>query len=257
MIRLFPEVDLLHQRSFGHRGSAVVFAPYASEVMSRESVGAEKILNTRADIFDAILGLDGALLHRELSDYHERHGNDSLVADVLIPVLRQVGDMWECGKLGVLHEHHASNIIRSVVGTFRRPAFDDGTASTVILACPPGELHDLPNHLFSLMLLERGLAPIVLGANTPWKALAAAVRSTDCAACVVSGINPRKIGRHKAVLSTLNGVSPVFLAGRLAALEVPGVRTLSDDWRHAASAVDAAASLPRPTESVDRSSPVG
>jgi MerR family transcriptional regulator, light-induced transcriptional regulator len=212
-----------------------------------ESVGAQKVLDTRADLFDAILGLDGDLLHGHLLRYHAEYGSDSLVADILIPVLRHVGDMWESGKLGVLHEHHASNIIRSVVGTFRRPAFTDKTAPPVILACPPGELHDLPNHLFSLMLLDRGLAPIVLGANTPWKALAAAARSTGCGACIVSGINPRLIRRYATVLTTLNATTPVLLAGPITAHRIPGIRALSNDWRQAATTVTTAATPHSPT----------
>lgn len=205
------------------------------------SMSAQDVLDARGDVFDAILGLDGDLLQHQLLCHQQRYGNDSLVADVLIPVLRHVGDMWESGKLGVLHEHHASGIIRSVVGSFRRPSFTANSSTSVLLACPPGELHDLPIHLFSLMLLDRGLAPVVLGANTPWKALAAAARSNDCAVCVLSGINPRRISRVATVLTTLNAATPLFLAGPLKACHIDGIGKLSDDWRHAAAAITAVA----------------
>lgn len=162
------------------------------------------------------------------------------MADVLIPVLRNVGDMWEQGRLEVLHEHHASGIIRSVIGTIRRPAFGTNSSSdVVVLACPPRELHDLPNHLFSLMLLDRGLAPVVLGANTPWKALTAALHSTGAVSCVLSGVNPVLIHRYP-LLSRLATITPIFLAGRLGSgIDVPGVQALSDDWRAAADDIAA------------------
>ncbi|WP_170226428.1 cobalamin B12-binding domain-containing protein [Rudaeicoccus suwonensis] len=203
-------------------------------------VSAEIVLETRNDVFDAILGLDGDLLHHDLVAYHDRFGSDSLVADVLIPVLRNVGDMWEQGQLGVLHEHHASGIIRSVIGTIRRPAFSTSAAgNVVVLACPPRELHDLPNHLFSLMLLDRGLAPVVLGANTPWKALTAALHSTGAVSCVLSGVNPVLIHRYP-LLSRLASITPIHLAGPLGdGVEVAGVHRLSDDWRAAADDIAA------------------
>ena len=115
-------------------------------------------------IFDAVLTLDEDALREEFSRALDEHGVDALVADVLVPALRHVGVMWSAGELSVMHEHHASNIVRSVVSGFRGEAAAKGRPRAV-LTCPPGELHDLPNHLFSAMLVQRGWAPLVLGAT--------------------------------------------------------------------------------------------
>ena len=44
------------------------------------------------------------------------HGVDVTVAEVVMPVLREVGEGWERGELGVLHEHFVSSSFRGVLG---------------------------------------------------------------------------------------------------------------------------------------------
>lgn len=205
--------------------------------MSESGEYAARVLRGRDEIYDAILGLDADAIRRLVHQFGVSGGTDVVVADVLVPVLRTVGEMWADGKLSVLHEHHASGIIRSMVGQLRRPAMH-ADRPTVVLACPPGELHDLPAHLFSLMLIDRGLAPIVLGADTPWKATASALRSAGAQACVLSGMRPGGIRYRHTVLKMLASTAPVFVAGPLGeGLEVPGVQPLSEDWRVAADVV--------------------
>ena len=211
---------------------------------------AATVLQGRDEIFDAILGLDAETMRELILGFQSSGGTDLVVADVLIPVLRRVGDMWASGQLSVLHEHHASRIIRSVMADFRRPAIRSQLQTPVVMSCPPGELHDLPSHLFSLMLLERGLTPVVLGADTPWKATAAAVRSCSAKACVLSGMKPAGLRHRSAVVKLLAHSAPVLVAGPLGdRTSIPGVSALSADWRVAGDQVLAAATeLPIPID---------
>lgn len=204
--------------------------------------GAAQVLQGREAIFDAILGLDADTMRDLILGFQRTGGTDLVVADVLIPVLRRVGDMWASGQLSVLHEHHASRIMRSVMAEFRRPATPSPVRLPVVMSCPPGELHDLPSHLFSLMLLERGLTPVVLGADTPWKATAAAVRSCSAKACVLSGMKPAGLRHRSAVVKLLAQSAPVLVAGPLGErTSIPGVTVLSPDWRTAGDQVFVAA----------------
>lgn len=194
------------------------------------SDNAAAVLQGREEIFDAILGLDADTMRQLILGFQASGGTDLVVADVLIPVLRRVGDMWASGQLSVLHEHHASRIVRSVMAEFRSPATQIEVQVPVVMACPPGELHDLPSHLFSLMLLERGLTPVVLGADTPWKATAAAVRSCSARACVLSGMKPAGLRHRSAVVKLLAQSAPVLVAGPLGErTSIPGVIALPPD----------------------------
>ncbi|WP_170119699.1 cobalamin B12-binding domain-containing protein [Branchiibius hedensis] len=210
--------------------------------MHDSSDNAAAVLQGREEIFDAILGLDADTMRQLILGFQASGGTDLVVADVLIPVLRRVGDMWASGQLSVLHEHHASRIVRSVMAEFRRPATQIEVQVPVVMACPPGELHDLPSHLFSLMLLERGLTPVVLGADTPWKATAAAVRSCSARACVLSGMKPAGLRHRSAVVKLLAQSAPVLVAGPLGErTSIPGVIALPANWRLAGDQVLAAA----------------
>lgn len=81
-------------------------------------------------IFDAVLTLDEDALRAEFARARDEHGVDALVADVLVPALHHVGVMWSAGELSVMHEHHASHIVRSVVSEFRGEAVRTESGAT-------------------------------------------------------------------------------------------------------------------------------
>lgn len=195
------------------------------------------------DLMDAVIGLDDERMRDLMMAVGERDGHDVLVTTLLVPTLRTVGQLWAEGKLSVMHEHHASSIIRSVIGEVRRrdaPA----DAPRVVLSCPPGELHDLPAHMFSLMLINRGLKTVVLGANTPLNALGQAVRATQAASCVLVARKERSILAYQSPLRRLSHSTALFVAGPAASratADQTGLQILSHDWVQAADVVRDAA----------------
>ncbi len=87
----------------------------------------------------------------------------------------------------MLHEHFVSSTFRGVLGDLRVPVQGD-QARTIVLACPPHELHDLPLELFGAMLHARSWRVVSLGANTPMSAIGEAVRFLEADACVLAGV---------------------------------------------------------------------
>ena len=153
-----------------------------------------------------------------------------------MPVLREVGDGWERGDLGVLHEHFVSSTFRGVLGDLRVPVEGD-QVRTVVLACPPHELHDLPLELFGAMLHARSWRVVSLGANTPMSAVGEAVRFLEADACVLAGVRRSAFESRISSLVRLGQRVPLFLAGEGAlALPTPpaGVTVLPRDLRVAA-----------------------
>jgi methanogenic corrinoid protein MtbC1 len=146
---------------------------------------------------------------------------------VVIPFLAQLGDRWEDGSLSVAHEHFASNLLRRRLSALahqhevlpvpgvRRPR--------VLLACPPGERHDLMLLCFSLLLGERGWRTLFLGADTPVTALVSAARSVGADAVVLAATRPTALTAHSTSLAKLAEDHPVYVAGRGADEEVARV----------------------------------
>ena len=72
-------------------------------------------------------------------------------ADVLLPYLRELGERWERGEASVAQEHFASNVLRGrLLGLAR--GWGRGAGPAGLLACAPGEQHDLPLIAFGLAL---------------------------------------------------------------------------------------------------------
>src|SRR5512141_1923518 len=124
----------------------------------------------RRTVMVAVRDLDGPTVRDALLQALLTCGVDDTVTEIIIPVLHEVGEGWERGDLGVLHEHFVSSTFRGVLGDLRVPVQGD-QARTIVLACPPHELHDLPLELFGAMLHARSWRVVSLGANTPMSAI--------------------------------------------------------------------------------------
>jgi len=196
---------------------------------------------TRQAVLTAVRELDGPTVRDALLQSLGTYGVDATVAEVVMPVLRDVGDGWERGDLGVLHEHFASTTFRGVLGELRVPVQGD-QVRTAVLACPPHELHDLPLEVFGAMLHARGWRVVGLGANTPMSAVGEAVRFLRADACVLAGVRRSAFESRLSSLGRLGRRVPLFLAGEgpLSLSSPPAnVVVLPRDLRAAADLVDA------------------
>ena len=100
----------------------------------------------------------------------ESGGHDAAVQRLitLSDRLRQIGEQWACGEITVADEHRESHAIAESLDRIRTP---NQSGPLCILACPPGELHELPLRMVRLVLEWRGWRTELLGASTPWDAL--------------------------------------------------------------------------------------
>lgn len=207
----------------------------------------------RAMLMVAVRDLDGDAVRQVLARTIRSAGIDTAVTQVLVPALRETGEAWARGELSVMHEHFASNTFRGVLGHVR--ARSPSRARVVVLACPPGELHDLPLELFGALLRARGWRVVTLGANTPVGAVQGAVRLLHADACVLASVRPSLFESQAPALAELAGGTevPVFLAGQ-GALRLPaaprGTTILNGDMHRAAELVHALP--PAPTRQAGR-----
>jgi methanogenic corrinoid protein MtbC1 len=90
----------------------------------------------------------------------------TVVTDVLLPFLRGLGEKWATAERTVAEEHFASNVIGGRLRALAR-GWGAGGGPHAVLACPPGEQHELGLICFGLLLRERGWRVTYLGAETP------------------------------------------------------------------------------------------
>lgn len=90
----------------------------------------------------------------------------SALEEVVSPMLRWVGDEWHAGRLSVAHEHAATGRVRARLESLLADQ-RGGSRGTAVLACAPGEQHDVGLLMLAVALRADGWRVEYLGADTP------------------------------------------------------------------------------------------
>ena len=109
---------------------------------------------------------------------------ETAMQEVLLPYLHLLGDRWATGEVSVAQEHFASSSIRGrLLGLAR---VGRGRGPSLLLACPPGEEHDLGLIMFGIAAWRRGWRIIYLGQDTPIATIDQAVEVVEPALVVLA-----------------------------------------------------------------------
>jgi DNA-binding transcriptional MerR regulator len=192
-----------------------------------------------ARLLAAIRGYDEPAANSVLDESLAAFGLEQVLRDVVLPTLRQVGDGWERGEIEISHEHFASNLIRGRLLALTR-FWGRGTGPLALLACAPGETHDITLLAFALVLRSYSWRILFLGADTPIATLTQTAETTRPALVVVSSFDPSLLETQSAGLRRLARAVPLALAGPGATDELStrlGARRLDGDLIAAADDV--------------------
>jgi len=162
---------------------------------------------------DALNRLDGDEANAALDRLLGSFGLDTVLAEVVLPYLRDLGERWEAGRATIAQEHFASNLLRARLAGLAR-GWESGGGPLALLACAPGELHDLPLLVFGLALRARGWRIAYLGSDTPGESLAGAARELDPSVVVVSSMLRSRFRGVAADLTAIAATRPLAVAGR-------------------------------------------
>jgi MerR family transcriptional regulator, light-induced transcriptional regulator len=144
---------------------------------------------------------------------------DVVLGEVVLPYLRDLGDRWERGEASIAHEHFSSQVLRGrLLGLARN--WDGGAGPRALLACVPGEQHDLGLIVFGLALRGRGWRITFLGPDTPLETLGDAAAELRPDAVVLSGTSERVFATSRAALKRLARTVPLHVAGAGATAEL-------------------------------------
>jgi DNA-binding transcriptional MerR regulator/methylmalonyl-CoA mutase cobalamin-binding subunit len=120
---------------------------------------------------DAIERFDAAAADAAVDDVFARLQVPRALDDVLLPVLRVVGEGWEDDPRVIAREHFATNTLRPRLQRLLRAAPAASTAPSLLAAAPEHEEHDLGLLAAAAVAADAGWRVRYLGARTPTTAL--------------------------------------------------------------------------------------
>jgi DNA-binding transcriptional MerR regulator len=164
------------------------------------------------ELLSALLGFDATAGHAAFDRVLGSRSLDTALSDVVLTTLREVGDRWERGEISVAQEHFATDLISGRLRGLGRE-WGDGLGPSAVLACPPGERHDVGLLCCGLALDRRGWRVTYLGADTPVDALESVVRTVTPSIVVIGSILAGPLYAAAPALSRLAETVPVAVGG--------------------------------------------
>jgi DNA-binding transcriptional MerR regulator len=120
----------------------------------------------RAALVEAATAPDSATIDALLDQAFAVLPVDTALHEVVAPTLRAVGEEWHAGRLTVAQEHALSAKVRSRLDVMLGDA-RGGVHGTAVLACAPGEQHELGLLMLAVLLRADGWHVEYLGQDTP------------------------------------------------------------------------------------------
>ena len=236
-LRLYSPADVERVRLMRQHLAEGLAAAEAAALASRAAVGeaadpaALHPATARDELADALDRFDEPRAQAILDRVLAVATVDTLLTDVLLPYLHELGERWTRGETSVAQEHFASSVLRGrLLGLAR--GWGQGLGPVAVLACLPGEQHDLGLIAFGLALRAQGWRIVYLGPDTPIDTLEDASRRVEPSLVVLSAVTDERV---RPVVEQLRGLAARYrlaLGGGAAAngaLAAGGVLELTGD----------------------------
>jgi DNA-binding transcriptional MerR regulator len=202
-LRLYSHTDLARVQAMQqHLADGLAAAEAAARVIRATTDDEIAPPAARAELAAALAIFDEGAANAAFDSLLAQLSLDALLRDVVVPYLHELGERWERGEASIAQEHFGSSVLRGrLLGLAR--GWGQGIGQTALLACAPGERHDLGLLAFGLALRARGWRIVYLGADPPVSRVADTAASCDPALVVVSAVDGRAFRSWTAELQEL------------------------------------------------------
>ena len=192
---------------------------------SRRTTGPEDLLRA-VETFDA-----NNLTWQLLTDWAVL-GPVEFLKSRLGPLVREVGEAWETGRLEVRHEHFLSERVGDLLRTLRLQFEERATGPLVVVTSLPGESHGLGLQMAALLLAVAGCRILFLGTEVPIAQVATLAKDLDARAVAVSVSLATRGKNTTAQLARLRSLLPrritLLVGGEGAPRPRPGLEIMQD-----------------------------
>jgi DNA-binding transcriptional MerR regulator len=242
----YKDVALLHQVKIqigqGLTARQAVMAVQQMELEGRlpeSSTGLPGAVNLpssspagRAQLAEALFQHDLMRADQLLAEMLAFASPEQITLNIIGPVLAELGEAWEAGRITVSDEHLASNYLRQRLLMWLVTGPPARATRPIVLACAPGEWHEGSLLMLGVLLRRRGWPVTYLGQNVPFADLALFVEQVQPRAMVLVGMieeTARTLADWPQWIKPVGGLPLVAFAGRAFVLQpdlrnqVPGL----------------------------------
>lgn len=187
----------------------------------RLSVAPETLVSSES-YFDsclaAISDLDAESLEAGLSSASAVLGVDQFLAEVVIPLLAELGQGWKAGRIRIAQEHLASAVFRTHLERIRSSMRASISAPRLVVTTPTSEPHEFGALVAAIVAARAGWHTTYLGPNLPAEEIALAARRTGAEAIALSIVCPSDVEAVMRDIGVLRGLMgthiPILVGGR-------------------------------------------
>jgi MerR family transcriptional regulator, light-induced transcriptional regulator len=229
--RLYSQADVAQLELMRHYLRQQVPPARAAELVLRAQrdapdanpgVPAREAASARSILRDSLERFDEAPAERLLRRLLTMFAPGTVVRDVVVPYLRELGERWACGEASVAQEHFASCFLEGwMMGIARAPAAPGRRRA--VLACVPEERHALGLLAFGIALRDFGWRLTYLGGDIPLEAVSDAADAVSADAVVLATVSPDALAAAADDAAALAERHPVAVGGAGTAAPPPAL----------------------------------
>ncbi len=186
-----------------------------SAVQEKESARQKLYARTesaRRAAFEAVTHRNTSALREILHRGAMIHSGLTFIEGLVAPLLREMGDGWSRGLLGVAEEHLASQVFREVLGELLQEVNPTPSSFIVVATTPPGQRHEFGALLAALAAAHAGWHALYPGPDLPVEEIVRLGGREGVRAVALSVVLPRRREEAEEELRSLrNGLSPEVL----------------------------------------------
>lgn len=183
----------------------------------------------RSRLARALLTLDTAAIDQECWRLAMVLPALTLVRDVLMPTLRDVGDMWHRRAGGIAQEHVISGAIRHLLGSFLRLHVPRESSVRLLFATPAGDRHEIGILAAAMLAATQGLGVSYVGPDVPSREIVEAVKAAQAQVVVLGVTLTQRSSATGRELATIASALPeevaLWVGGPAAGLYATSLRS--------------------------------
>ena len=134
----------------------------------------------------AVLNLDPDGLERSYDQAAIDLTRPALLREIIVPLFREIGELWQKGSLKIVNEHMATSVTRTFLLNMLRATETTDPAPAIVIATTVGQWHDVGALTVALTAAENGWHPVYYGPNLPAEEIATCAKQSGARVVAVS-----------------------------------------------------------------------